>query len=207
MLIVGLTGGIATGKSTVSAQLRAAGLPIVDADLVAREVVEPGTHTLEAIKLAFGGQIITNGVLDRQQLGQRVFSHPAELARLNAIIQPAISAAMTDKINFWRQQKTPILILDVPLLFERGYDTQQRVDKIIVVTADAQQQLARLKARDHLDDQQARARIQSQMPLAEKVAQADYVIDNTGDAAQLQVQIQQLLTELKELAPKYDTKQ
>ncbi len=206
MLIVGLTGGIATGKSTVSAQLRAAGLPIVDADLVAREVVEPGTHTLEAIKLAFGGQIITNGVLDRQQLGQRVFSHPAELARLNAIIQPAISAAMTDKINFWRQQKTPILILDVPLLFERGYNTQQRVDKIIVVTADAQQQLARLKARDHLDDQQARARIQSQMPLAEKVAQADYVIDNTGDAAQLQVQIQQLLTELKELAPKYDTK-
>ncbi|MCT8388715.1 dephospho-CoA kinase [Leuconostoc holzapfelii] len=206
MLIVGLTGGIATGKSTVSAQLRAAGLPIVDADLVAREVVEPGTHTLEAIKLAFGGQIITNGVLDRQQLGQRVFSHPAELARLNAIIQPAISAAMTDKINFWRQQKTPILILDVPLLFERGYDTQQRVDKIIVVTADAQQQLARLKARDHLDDQQARARIQAQMPLAEKVAQADYVIDNTGDAAQLQVQIQQLLTELKELAPKYDTK-
>lgn len=206
MLIVGLTGGIATGKSTVSAQLRAAGLPIVDADLVAREVVEPGTHTLEAIKLAFGGQIITNGVLDRQQLGQRVFSHPAELARLNAIIQPAISAAMTDKINFWRQQKTPILILDVPLLFERGYDTQQCVDKIIVVTADAQQQLARLKARDHLDDQQARARIQSQMPLAEKVAQADYVIDNTGDAAQLQVQIQQLLTELKELAPKYDTK-
>lgn len=206
MLIVGLTGGIATGKSTVSAQLRAAGLPIVDADLVAREVVEPGTHTLEAIKLAFGGQIITNGVLDRQQLGQRVFSHPAELARLNAIIQPAISAAMTDKINFWRQQKTPILILDVPLLFERGYDTQQRVDKIIVVTADAQQQLARLKARDHLDDQQARARIQSQMPLAEKVAQADYVIDNTGDAAQLRVQIQQLLTELKELAPKYDTK-
>lgn len=206
MLIVGLTGGIATGKSTVSAQLRAAGLPIVDADLVAREVVEPGTHTLEAIKLAFGGQIITNGVLDRQQLGQRVFSHPAELARLNAIIQPAISAAMTDKINFWRQQKTPILILDVPLLFERGYDTQQRVDKIIVVTADAQQQLARLKARDHLDDQQARARIQAQMPLAEKVAQADYVIDNTGDAAQLQVQIQQLLTELKELASKYDTK-
>lgn len=206
MLIVGLTGGIATGKSTVSAQLRAAGLPIVDADLVAREVVEPGTHTLEAIKLAFGGQIITNGVLDRQQLGQRVFSHPAELARLNAIIQPAISAAMTDKINFWRQQKTSILILDVPLLFERGYNTQQRVDKIIVVTADAQQQLARLKARDHLDDQQARARIQSQMPLAEKVAQADYVIDNTGDAAQLQVQIQQLLTELKELAPKYDTK-
>ena len=206
MLIVGLTGGIATGKSTVSAQLRAAGLPIVDADLVAREVVEPGTHTLEAIKLAFGGQIITNGVLDRQQLGQRVFSHPAELARLNAIIQPAISTAMTDKINFWRQQKTPILILDVPLLFERGYDTQQRVDKIIVVTADAQQQLARLKARDHLDDQQARARIQAQMPLAEKVAQADYVIDNTGDAAQLQVQIQQLLTELKELASKYDTK-
>lgn len=206
MLIVGLTGGIATGKSTVSAQLRAAGLPIIDADIVAREVVEPGTHTLEAIKLAFGGGIITNGVLNRKLLGARVFSQPAEMSRLNAIIQPAITSAMTDKINFWRQQNTPILILDVPLLFERAYDSQQRVDKIVVVIADEQQQLTRLKARDQLDDQQARARIQAQMPLAEKMNQADYVIDNTGDPAQLDAQIQQLVIELKELAPAYDAK-
>lgn len=206
MLIVGLTGGIATGKSTVSTQLRAAGLPIIDADIVAREVVEPGTHTLEAIKLAFGGGIITNGVLNRKLLGARVFSQPAEMARLNAIIQPAITSAMTDKINFWRQQNTPILILDVPLLFERAYDSQQRVDKIVVVIADEQQQLTRLKARDQLDDQQARARIQAQMPLAEKMNQADYVIDNTGDPAQLDAQIQQLVIELKELAPAYDAK-
>lgn len=206
MLIVGLTGGIATGKSTVSTQLRAAGLPIIDADIVAREVVEPGTHTLEAIKLAFGGGIITNGVLNRRLLGARVFSQPAEMARLNAIIQPAITSAMTDKINFWRQQNTPILILDVPLLFERAYDSQQRVDKIVVVIADEQQQLTRLKARDQLDDQQARARIQAQMPLAEKMNQADYVIDNTGDPAQLDEQIQQLVIELKELAPAYDAK-
>ncbi len=204
MLIVGLTGGIATGKSTVSAHLRAAGFPVVDADIVAREVVEPGTHTLEALKLAFGPGIIDNGVLNRQLLGERVFNNPAELARLNRIIQPAISSAMSDKINFWRQQHTPILILDVPLLFERGYHQENRVDKIVVVTADEAVQLARLQARDQLDVQQAQARMQSQMPLAEKVAQADYVIDNNGDQAQLTTQVQTLITELKELAPKYD---
>ena len=135
MLTIGLTGGIATGKSTVSALLRQAGFPIVDADIVAREVVEPGTPTLEKIKLAFGPGIIDNGVLDRRKLGQIVFEDGAQLKKLNDIMQPAISSAMADKINFWRLQNVPILVLDVPLLFERDYDKNKLVDKIIVVTA------------------------------------------------------------------------
>ncbi|MCJ2167919.1 dephospho-CoA kinase [Leuconostoc citreum] len=206
MVIIGLTGSIATGKSTVSTMLRDAGMPIVDADVVAREVVEPGTHTLEAIKLAFGPGVIENGVLNRSQLGNIVFDNQSELQRLNAIMQPAIRSVMADKINFWRTQHVPVLILDIPLLFEREYDKNYHVDKIIVVSADPEVQLARLKSRDSLDERQAKNRIRTQMPIAEKVARADYVINNNGDKSQLKAQVDDLIEKLKDIAPEYDTK-
>ncbi|GDZ86392.1 dephospho-CoA kinase [Leuconostoc citreum] len=206
MVIIGLTGSIATGKSTVSTMLRDAGMPIVDADVVAREVVEPGTHTLEAIKLAFGPGVIENGVLNRSQLGNIVFDNQSELQRLNAIMQPAIRSVMADKINFWRTQHVPVLILDIPLLFEREYDKNYHVDKIIVVSADPEVQLARLKSRDSLDERQAKNRMRTQMPIAEKVARADYVINNNGDKSQLKAQVDNLIEKLKDIAPEYDTK-
>lgn len=206
MVIIGLTGSIATGKSTVSTMLRDAGMPIVDADVVAREVVEPGTHTLEAIKLAFGPGVIENGVLNRSQLGNIVFGNQSELQRLNAIMQPAIRSVVADKINFWRTQHVPVLILDIPLLFEREYDKNYHVDKIIVVSADPEVQLARLKARDSLDERQAKNRMRTQMPIAEKVARADYVINNNGDKSQLKAQVDNLIEKLKDIAPEYDTK-
>lgn len=205
MLLVGLTGGIATGKSTVSGMLRDAGLPIVDADVVAREVVEPGTTTLEKIKLAFGPSVIDNGVLNRRRLGDIVFSNRQELARLNDIMQPAISRAMADKINFWRMQQVPILILDVPLLFERNYEKDGKIDKIIVVTTDEATQLERLKLRNQLSDLQARNRIRSQLPLKDKVAQADYVIDNNQDQKSLTQQVAALIENLKEIAANDNT--
>ncbi|MCC8438870.1 MULTISPECIES: dephospho-CoA kinase [Leuconostoc] len=205
MLLVGLTGGIATGKSTVSGMLRDAGLPIVDADVVAREVVEPGTTTLEKIKLAFGPSVIDNGVLNRRRLGDIVFSNRQELARLNDIMQPAISRAMADKINFWRMQQVPILILDVPLLFERNYEKDGKIDKIIVVTTDEATQLERLKLRNQLSDSQARNRIRSQLPLKDKVAQADYVIDNNQDQKSLTQQVAALIENLKEIAANDNT--
>lgn len=206
MLTVGLTGGIATGKSTVSALLRQAGFPIVDADIVAREVVEPGTPTLEKIKLAFGPGIIDNGVLDRRKLGQIVFEDGAQLKKLNDIMQPAISSAMADKINFWRLQNVPILVLDVPLLFERDYDKNKLVDKIIVVTASEEIQLSRLENRDQLSNMEARNRVKAQLPMSQKIARADYVIDNNGRIEDLQEQVTVLIKKIKEIASTHDAK-
>lgn len=206
MLTVGLTGGIATGKSTVSALLRQAGFPIVDADIVAREVVEPGTPTLEKIKLAFGPGIIDNGVLDRRKLGQIVFEDGAQLKKLNDIMQPAISSAMADKINFWRLQNVPILVLDVPLLFERDYDKNKSVDKIIVVTASKEIQLSRLENRDQLSNMEARNRVKAQLPMSQKIARADYVIDNNGRIEELQEQVTVLIKKIKEIASTHDAK-
>lgn len=206
MLTIGLTGGIATGKSTVSALLRQAGFPIVDADIVAREVVEPGTPTLEKIKLAFGPGIIDNGVLDRRKLGQIVFEDGAQLKKLNDIMQPAISSAMADKINFWRLQNVPILVLDVPLLFERDYDKNKSVDKIIVVTASEEVQLSRLENRDQLSNMEARNRVKAQLPMSQKIARADYVIDNNGRIEELQEQVTVLIKKIKEIASTHDAK-
>ncbi|AKP36529.1 dephospho-CoA kinase [Leuconostoc mesenteroides] len=206
MLTIGLTGGIATGKSTVSALLRQAGFPIVDADIVAREVVEPGTPTLEKIKLAFGPGIIDNGVLDRRKLGQIVFEDGAQLKKLNDIMQPAISSAMADKINFWRLQNVPILVLDVPLLFERDYDKNKLVDKIIVVTASEEIQLSRLENRDQLSNMEARNRVKAQLPMSQKIARADYVIDNNGRIEELQEQVTVLIKKIKEIASTHDAK-
>ena len=206
MLIIGLTGGIATGKSTVSALLRQVGFPIVDADIVAREVVEPGTPTLEKIKLAFGPGIIDNGVLDRRKLGQIVFEDGAKLKKLNDIMQPAISSAMADKINFWRLQNVPILVLDVPLLFERDYDKNKLVDKIIVVTASEEIQLSRLKNRDQLSNMEAHNRVKTQLPMSQKIARADYVIDNNGRIEELQEQVTVLIKKIKEIASTHDAK-
>ncbi|WP_273949766.1 dephospho-CoA kinase [Leuconostoc mesenteroides] len=206
MLTIGLTGGIATGKSTVSALLRQAGFPIVDADIVAREVVEPGTPTLEKIKLAFGPGIIDNGVLDRRKLGQIVFEDGAQLKKLNDIMQPAISSAMADKINFWRLQNVPILVLDVPLLFERDYDKNKLVDKIIVVTASEEIQLSRLENRDQLSNMEARNRVKAQLPMSKKIARADYVIDNNGRIEELQEQVTVLIKKIKEIASTHDAK-
>lgn len=206
MLTIGLTGGIATGKSTVSALLRQAGFPIVDADIVAREVVEPGTPMLEKIKLAFGPGIIDNGVLDRRKLGQIVFEDGAQLKKLNDIMQPAISSAMVDKINFWRLQNVPILVLDVPLLFERDYDKNKLVDKIIVVTASEEIQLSRLENRDQLSNMEARNRVKAQLPMSQKIARADYVIDNNGRIEELQEQVTVLIKKIKEIASTHDAK-
>lgn len=206
MLTIGLTGGIATGKSTVSALLRQAGFPIVDADIVAREVVEPGTPTLEKIKLAFGPGIIDNGVLNRRKLGQIVFENGAQLKKLNDIMQPAISSAMADKINFWRLQNVPILVLDVPLLFERDYDKNKSVDKIIVVTASEEMQLSRLENRDQLSNMEARNRVKAQLPMSQKIARADYVIDNNGRIEELQEQVTVLIKNIKEIASTHDAK-
>lgn len=185
----GLTGGIATGKSTVSAWLKQAGIPIIDADLIARDVEAPGTLGLEEIAAAFGDDYLqADGMLDRRQLGRLVFSDPAQLARLTAITTPLIQAEIRRQLAEYRQREAPLVVVDAPTLFEVGY-LQDWVDQIMVVAATPAQQKQRLMARNGLSAAEAQARIDRQWPIARKVAAADAVIDNRGDITQTRQQV------------------
>ena len=174
--LIGLTGGIATGKSTVS-KLLATKLPIVDADKIAWQVEGPGQPTTQKIVAHFGQQaVLADGRLNRPWLGQLVFNNAQALQDLTAITRLPIQYAMFEAIVAANQQQPDAIILDVPLLFESGW--QHVCDQVLVVTAPPAVVLQRLMARNHLLQQAAQARIDSQMPLAQKVARADVVIDN-----------------------------
>lgn len=174
--LIGLTGGIATGKSTVS-KLLATKLPIVDADKIAWQVEGPGQPTTQKIVAHFGQQaVLADGRLNRPWLGQLVFNDAQALQDLTAITRLPIQYAMFEAIVVANQQQPDAIILDVPLLFESGW--QHVCDQVLVVTASPAVVLQRLMARNHLSQQAAQARIDSQMPLAQKVARADVVIDN-----------------------------
>lgn len=185
----GLTGGIATGKSTVSTWLRQAGLPIIDADVIARQVVAPGTPGLAQIQATFGADFLRDdGSLNRQRLGQLVFHDPAQLQRLDTITTPLIQAELTRQLTDYRQRGVPVVLIDAPTLFEVGY-LQHLVDYVMVVTTSVATQKARLMARNKLSAADAQARMDRQWPLAKKVALADVVIDNDGDITQTRQQV------------------
>lgn len=191
----GLTGGIATGKSTVSALFRAAGVPLLDADELARQVVEPGQPALSAIVERFPGVVGPGGQLDRAALGQRIFGDSAERAALNAILHPRIQALAQQRMDELEQAGTPFMIYDVPLLVEnRLYES---MDGVVLVTAPPQVQLNRLMQRNQLDEAQARARIDSQWPLDEKRRFATWIIDNGGSLEATTQQVQQVLAAMR----------
>ena len=174
--LIGLTGGIATGKSTVS-KLLATKLPIVDADKIAWQVEGPGQPTTQKIAAHFGPQaLLADGQLNRPWLGQIVFNDTTALRALTAITRLPIQYAMFEAIVAANATQPAAIVLDVPLLFESGW--QHVCDQVMVVTAPPAVVLARLMARNHLTRQAAQARIDSQLPLAQKVARADIVIDN-----------------------------
>lgn len=189
--VIGLTGGIATGKSTVSNYLRSKGLPIVDADSIAKEVVTPGNRGLSRIVDIFGPQILNeSGQLDRTYLGKIVFNSDHQMRRLNDALQPLIRQQILRTIN--QLTKTnQLVILDIPLLFEQGYENV--CDQIIVVSVNPQTQLQRLMRRNHLSEKEARARIQSQIPLKIKRHKANVVIDNNGSLKRTYEQIDKWL--------------
>ena len=179
-LLVGLTGGIATGKSTVTGLLASPSVRVVDADALARKVVEPGTPAHTQIVVEFGKDVLQrDGRLDRARLGEIVFPDPAKRKRLEAITHPAIRVRF-EKImaDLERQGFDGLLIWDAALLVESG--GHKKMDKVVVVTTDPATQLRRLMARDGSTEEAARARTASQMPLAVKARVADYVIDNSG---------------------------
>lgn len=185
----GLTGGIATGKSTVSAWLKQAGLPIIDADLIAREVVAPHTTGFQRIVTTFGPEYLgADGALDRPRLGQLVFHHPDDLHRLEAITTPLIRHEIERQLAAYRQANEPVVIIDAPTLFEVGYLVAQ-VDKIMVVRTTAAHQRQRLMARNQLSTHDAQARMDRQWPLERKVAAADVVIDNDGPITKTRQQV------------------
>lgn len=194
-LLIGLTGGIASGKSTVSLMLAKKGLPIVDADQVARQVVQPQSRGLQELRNEFGSDIILDdGQLDRQELGQIVFANPAKRRTLNQILQPKIRAEIHRQVQSYQRNGQQMIVLDLPLLFETGYASD--CDRIVVVNVRPEVQLKRLMARNGYDRTEAVERIKSQMPLAAKVARADWVIDNNGDRQALQKAVNAFLTTL-----------
>lgn len=186
--VIGVTGGIASGKSLVSAYLIAHGFPIVDADIVAREVVAPDSIGLKKVAATFGNEIVdTKGNLDRKRLAKIVFADDSQLKLLNDILQPLIRQQIQQELQQFIAQGQEYIFLVAPLLFEENY--QSMCDEIMVVTVTLQTQLQRLMSRDQLNEQQARRRIAAQWPLSRKIALADVVIDNDGTIAQINAQL------------------
>ncbi len=198
-LVIGLTGNIATGKSTISKMFNDNfHIPIIDADIIAREVVEPGEQAYNKIVETFGEEILDNErKINRPILGKIVFSDEYKREALNKIVHPEVRKEMLDKLNYWKSQNKRAVVLDIPLLFENKLDVL--VDKTIVVSADTSTQLARLVKRNKLTEEDARKRMEAQMPLHEKENKADAVIDNNGTVENSLEQLSAILEDWKVL--------
>ncbi|WP_090751160.1 dephospho-CoA kinase [Candidatus Nitrospira nitrosa] len=183
MILIGLTGGVATGKSTVAQMFKQCGAVVIDADALAREVVQPDKPAWRDVVRTFSKKVLNpDRTINRQALGSIVFRYPAKRRRLERIIHPRVAREQQRLTReAARKDPTAVVLYDVPLLFEAGID--KRVQKIIVVTADQQTQIARLKKRNGLSRAEALRRIRSQMPLAKKAQMADLVIDGTVSRA------------------------
>jgi dephospho-CoA kinase len=200
MILVGLTGGVATGKSTVAKMFKQYGAVVIDADLLVRQVVEPGKPAWRKIVKTFGTAVLNpDRTLNRRELGAVVFRNRTKLHRLEHIIHPLVAREQA-RLTKEAAQKNPqaVVIYDVPLLFEAKID--KRVDRTIVVTADRDTQIARLKKRNGLSRAEAIRRIHSQMPLAKKIQRADHVLNGTCSRPSLRRQVAQLLKSLRLLA-------
>ena len=191
-LLVGLTGGIATGKSTVSEMFRQLGCEIIDADLLAREVVAPGEPALAQIADEFGRDVIQpDGALDRKKLGAIVFSDPARRKRLEQITHPAIRDRFLRRLaDLEARGFAGVVLWDAPVMIESG--GYKDMEKLVVVATDEATQTARLRGRDTIDAAEADRKIKSQMPVADKAKLADYVIDNAGDRTATERQVSEV---------------
>lgn len=192
--IIGITGGIASGKSTVSLYLQELGFTIVDADLASRAVVEPGEEAYHQVVKAFGEDILlTDGNIDRVKLGSIIFNDQEKRLLLNGIVHPAVRNWMRVKTEAALSSGEETVFMDIPLLFESKLTFM--VDKTLLIYVDEQVQLERLMNRNGLSETEALARINSQMPLADKKALADAVIDNNGDINETKRQLKTILSE------------
>lgn len=191
--VIGLTGGIATGKSTVSELLTAFGFKVVDADIAARKAVAKGTKGLEQVRAAFGDSAITEeGEMDRKYVGEIVFNHPEKRLELNDIVHPIVREIMEEEKQSYLNQGNDV-IMDIPLLFEN--ELQNTVDEVWLVYTSESIQIERLMERNQLSLEDAKARVYSQISIDKKSRMADHVIDNLGDKLELKQNLEQLLTD------------
>lgn len=182
-MILGLTGSIASGKSFVADTFAECGAILVSADLLAREVVNPGSPTLAKLVDVFGLDILTaGGSLNREALAQKVFADPLARQQLESITHPAIAHLAECRLSELRTSPHNLIVYEAPLLFEAG--AEDRVDQVLVVVVDPALQVERLMQRDNLSDSEARQRINAQWPQADKVQRADFVLDNSGSLQQ-----------------------
>ena len=196
MKIVGLTGGISSGKSTVSSYFRQLKIPVIDADEVARKVVEPNSQGVKEIRKAFGNDVFEeDGSLNRQKLGELVFSDVENRQKLDELLQPLIKIMILEEIEEYRQKGEKMIVLDLPLLFEKQYE--ELCEEIIVVYVPRELQLERLMKRNQYTKQEALSRIDSQLSIEEKRKRATVLLDNQGTIQQLYQQVEQWLVETK----------
>ncbi|MGX0405364.1 dephospho-CoA kinase [Staphylococcus capitis] len=191
--IIGLTGGIATGKSTVSELLTAYGFKVIDADIASRKAVKKGSKGLDQIREKFGQEAIDdNGEMNRKYVGELVFNNPEQRIELNKIVHPIVREIMEEEKNHYLNEGYNV-IMDIPLLFEN--DLQDTVDEVWVVYTSESIQIERLMERNDLSQEDAKARVYSQISIDKKSRMADHVIDNLGDKLELKQNLQQLLEE------------
>ncbi|KAL0277585.1 UNVERIFIED_CONTAM: hypothetical protein PYX00_004822 [Menopon gallinae] len=199
MFLVGITGGIASGKSTVAQIFVDSGFPVIDADVMARKVVEPGRKAWHKLKKAFGDEIFhEDGTLNREKLGEIIFDNSEKRKILNEITHPEIMKAMVNeaiKIGF---KGYPFVVLAIPLLFESG-ELVDFMHKIIVVNCEEEEQIRRLVARNKLTEEQAKKRISCQMTLESKCEMADLVVENSGSFEETREQVEKIIKYLKTL--------
>ncbi len=187
-MILGLTGSIASGKSFVADCFVECGAILVSADLLAREVVNSGTPTLAKLVDVFGMDILTpGGSLNRELLAQKVFTDPVARRKLDSITHPAIAHLAESRLAELKSSPHDLIVYEAPLLFEAG--AESRVDQVLMVVVDPSIQLARLQQRDNLNETEARQRISSQWPQADKVQRSDFVIDNSGSLQQTRAMV------------------
>ena len=195
MRVVGLTGGIGSGKSTVSAMFRALGAEVIDADQVARDVVEPGTPALEEIGRRFPGVVDAGGKLDRATLGARIFGDAAERRALEAIVHPRIREEVARRTAALERAGVGVVLYDAALLIENGL--HRGMDGVVLVSVPEAVQRARLAARDGLDEAAISARLAAQLPLADKRAHATWVVDNGGTLEETREQVRRIWEEIR----------
>ncbi|PAV59530.1 hypothetical protein WR25_16332 [Diploscapter pachys] len=196
MLIIGLSGGVATGKSTVSGLFKEHGIPVIDADLVARQVVQPGFPAYNKLRQEFGSEYFddeSGGVLRRDKLGKLIFNNPAARKKLNSITHPAIRWEMLKLFIYHFFTSSSYIVFDTPLLFEVGYDKWM---PSIAVWCDRDKELSRMMKRDNLSEEDALSRINAQMDIEEKKKRATYVLDNNGNLEQLNDKVMELMAQL-----------